>query len=459
MDAGLASLGADTESLAYSGGKLGAEIAGTLGVGGASANALSRVPQIASKAPGLINSIRSAGMATGAKVAPGVLPAVADVGLRAVGGGVTGGLSAGLVDPEAASTGAVIGAALPPVLKGAGKIGGAIGKVLRGGGVSDDVAALATRAKELGIDIPADRLVNSRPMNALASGLNYVPFSGRAATERTMENQLNAAASRLVGENSPNMTKALRDASKNLGAKFESTLQNNIVKVDPKFMNELADAANTASRELGSDGASIISKQVDDIIAKAATGEIDGKAAYNIKKTLDRIGNRNSSEAHYARELKRSLMGALDRSLGADEAAAFAKTRQQYGNMLDLERLAKNGAEGEISVARLANMRDIGNEPMQELADIAAQFVKARESQHGAMQRGFAAVGIGGAAGLPALGATIAGGRLTNSALNSNALRNFMVNGAPESVQRLGASPELNQLIYRAAPVVPASLR
>jgi hypothetical protein len=52
----------------------------------------------------------------------------------------------------------------------------------------------------------------------------------------------------------------------------------------------------------------------------------------------------------------------LNRSLGPDEAAAFAKVRQQYGNMLDLEGIAQNGAEGGVSIAKLANMKNINNQ-------------------------------------------------------------------------------------------------
>src|SRR5690606_17462960 len=123
-------------------------------------------------------------------------------------------------------------------------------------------------------------------------------------------------------------------------------------------------------------------------------------------------------------------------SLGPDAAKAFAKTRQQYGNMRSLEKLAQNGAEGDISAARLGNMKNIRNKDLQELADISAQFLKTRESPHGALQRlvigGTASTAGGAAAGFAALpylaGAALAG-RGANSALNSNALRNALING------------------------------
>lgn len=275
-----------------------------------------------------------------------------------------------------------------------------------------------------------------------------------------MVSQLNRQLSTTFGGDSSNVTMALRQAGPKLGGEFDRVLKANTVRVDPQFMQDLAESANRASRELGSEGASIIGKQVDDILAKAATGEIDGQAAYNIKKTLDRIGNRSTPEAFYANDLKKSLMGALNRSLGEQEAAQFALTRQQYGNMLDLQKLAKNGAEGEVSVARLANMRDINNPKMQELADIAAQFVKSREGQHGAAQRVMMGAGatmagyfggglLGGGLGM---GGAVAAGRGMNGLLNSNTARNFLLQ--PQMVGEVAPMGLLTDGFRRAAPIL-----
>ena len=446
MDSGLQDLGADTNSLAYGAGKLTGEIAGTTGTG----PILAGGARLVGAAPQVVNALRTGGMTLGQGAAPGIGNALTRVG----GGAATGAASAALVNPEDAVTGAVIGAALPAVAKTVGAAGNALGRAVSGGQMSPEVRALADRAKQLGIDIPADRLVNSKPLNALAASLDYVPGSGRAATMSKMEDQLNTALSKTFGQNSSNVTQALRKAGDDLGTKFENTLSQNTVKVDQQFLTDLTDATQMASKELGSDGARIISNQVDEILAKAnQTGDIDGQAAYNIKKTLDRIGKRNSPEAYYALDLKQKLMEALNRSLGPQEAAAFKTVRQQYGNMLSLEKLAQNGAEGGVSIGRLANLKNINNPELQELADISAQFLKSREGAHGAAQRvgaGALALGLGGPAGLAAGMAT---GRGANMLLNSNAAKNRVLSGG---ANRLSAPGELSQLGYRAAPVLPA---
>ncbi len=441
------------------GGRLAGQVIGTAPVGGLLAAPVKLAAKAAPALGPLADAIASAGFRAGTP-APGLLSGAGNLATRSLGGAITGGASAGLLNPDQAGAGAAIGAILPPALKAAGAAGGLLRNSVLGT-ASPEIADLARRAQQLGIDIPADRITNSKPLNAVAESLNYIPLSGRQATERRMEDQLNTALSKTFGQDSPNVTMALRKADSALGTKFETTLKNNAVNVDQQFLTDLADSANKASRELGSDGASIIQKQVDDIVSKAATGQIDGQAAYNIKKTLDRIGQRNTPEAFYATDLKKALMGALDRSLGPTEAAAFKQTRQQYGNMLDLEKIAQNGAEVGVSVARLANMKNIGNPQMQELADIAAQFVKKRESAHGAAQRvsiGFGAPAIGGAFGGPlgaalAAGGTIAAGRLGNAGLNSGLLRSGMTGGNPGLRQ---LTDEAAQGLYLGLPPVAA---
>lgn len=122
MDEGLRSLGADPDSLMYKGGKLAGEIAGTMGTGGLLASGASKIPLLA-QSPALINALRSGGLSTGGKVASGTLPFLQNQGVRALGGAISGGAAAGLVDPEYAGSGAMFGAALPGVVKVAGETG------------------------------------------------------------------------------------------------------------------------------------------------------------------------------------------------------------------------------------------------------------------------------------------------------------------------------------------------
>lgn len=443
------------DSALASGGRLAGQVAATAPVGGVMAGGVTAAakiaPVLAKYAPKLAAALESGGFRLGGAPAASLGEKAVNAATRVGAGAAVGGASAGLVSSEDAGTGAALGAVLPGAAKAAGMAGKAIAA-----NVSPEVQALYQKAKDLGINVPADRIVNSKPLNALAASLNYVPMSGRAGTEEAMVSQLNKAVSRTFGQDSDNITASLRKARVNLGDKFEMTLKGNAVKADDEFLSDLASHVDTANKELGSDAAKVIGKQVDEILSKVGKdGAIDGQTAYNLKKGLDRIGDRNSPEAYYARDLKRSLMGALNRSLGPDEAAKFATVRKQYGNMLDVESLAQNGAEGGVSVGRLANLKGVNNPDLKDLADIAAQFVRPRESPHGAAQRVvLGGLGLGGAvaapAAVPALAGGVAAGRVANTALNSQTLKNLMLGQStlPENMRRIGGNPALRSLLY-----------
>jgi hypothetical protein len=160
IDEGLKSMGANPESGMYKTGKIAAEIAGTLPVGGvigqgAKALGYGKIGQ----------AIGSAGFDVG--------PAAATIGgklgnalLRVGGGAVTGGAAAGLINPKDASAGSAIGAgfgALSPVI---GKIANPIinklsktpSSQITANSIQATDSALSKVADDLGIavdDIPA----------------------------------------------------------------------------------------------------------------------------------------------------------------------------------------------------------------------------------------------------------------------------------------------------------------
>lgn len=128
MDNALASLGADTNSLPFKGGKLGAEIAGTAGTGNVLARGASAIPWVAERFPALVNALRSGGLTTGPSASGFVGNALA----RTAGGAATGAASAGLVNPDDAGKGGFIGAVVPNALRFGGFMSKVAGGLARG---------------------------------------------------------------------------------------------------------------------------------------------------------------------------------------------------------------------------------------------------------------------------------------------------------------------------------------
>ena len=116
--------GVETDSYGYKGGKLAGEIAGTAGAGGALANGVLRAapllaragvsaPAVADAAAALSSGGFRVGGATGLK----------GLAMRGLGGAATGAVSSGMVDPKNTGMGAIVGGALPGVVKAGGELG------------------------------------------------------------------------------------------------------------------------------------------------------------------------------------------------------------------------------------------------------------------------------------------------------------------------------------------------
>lgn len=346
-----------------------------------------------------------------------------------------------------------------------GAAGGALGESLalgigrlsmRNPNVSDEVAALARRAQELDIPLRAEQVTGSRPLAGISAALDAVPFSGRDAARDAQRAGFNRALSRTVGENTDNVATAVKRAQANLGGAYDNVLRNNAVRVDDVVTQEVDDVLRAAQLELTDPQFAVIQRQINNLRAKVSPeGTIDGQAAYNIKKMLDRIGRGNdSSLAYHATELKNTLIAALDRSLPDDVARQFAKTRKQYANLIALRKLVKAGAEGNVSPAALGNVRGLRGD-LKEVADIGAQFMKEPFGNSGTQNRLVGAGIIGGlgtgAMFEPSIALTAAGtgltiGRGTNALLQSPAFVNY----------QLGGSNALRALLPYARPVLPA---
>lgn len=115
-EASLDDFNKDNDSTAFNVGRIGANIAGTAGVGGILGKGIAAIPSIAKYAP----AISSGGFNLGPAATGSTL---ANAGLRTAAGAIQGGAQTALVAPEATGTGAVVGALTPGAVKVVGKVG------------------------------------------------------------------------------------------------------------------------------------------------------------------------------------------------------------------------------------------------------------------------------------------------------------------------------------------------
>jgi len=450
MDAGLQTMGAQPDSLMYQGGKLAGEIAGTAGAGGAVANGLVRIaPRLATAAPALIDAVRTGGMS--ANGATGL----AGLAARTAGGAITGATSAGLVDPESAGMGALIGGALPGVAQVAGKATNALGKIIRGPEQSSDTLNAVKAAIYAGYVVPPTQ---AKPtlVNRLLEGV-----SGKITTAQ------NASAKNA-------------DVTNALAAKAIGLPEN--VKLTPDVLNDVRKTAASAYRDVAELPIKP-AQQADALMNTPAQPEIDpNKIVFDLRKArndatawFNSYGRTADPESlakaqaakSKATELESTLEGYA-KELGRDDLVSnMVNARQLIAKTYSVEK-ALNGTSGNVDARVLAKQLAKGKPLSGELlqaAQFAARFPKAAQTVEGMGSlpqtspldwATFGGIGAAtsnplallGVAARPAARATVLSGpvqRRLSTPQGQNQLMQFL------------AQPENQQLLYKAAPVAVTS--
>lgn len=182
MDEALADLtGANTDSTAYSVGKLATEIAGTLPVGGLVGKGLQ-----AAGATKLGTAVASGGFRTGAPAATTLAGRAADIATRTAGGAISGAVTAGTADPEHAVDGALVGGLSPMAVK---VVHGTLSTAGRGArGVAHGARAAIEPFTDAGRKAIAARTINNAArdpavVQRLAGATELVPGSAPTAAQ------------------------------------------------------------------------------------------------------------------------------------------------------------------------------------------------------------------------------------------------------------------------------------
>jgi hypothetical protein len=463
MDEGLRSLGAEPESWMYQGGKLGGEIAGTAGAGGAIARVLGAIPGVAAKAGPLLQSIGSSGMTAGG----------AGMGTRIAGGAVSGGVQAAMVNPDDAKTGAMTGAAMPVLGKVAGTVGGAIGNQFKPSAANAD---LAKRAMDMGMPLGVADVTGGKFTKAMRSVLNDAPLTGGigAAQQDAKQAWFNRAVGNVFDAADDKLTPEVMDAAKKkMGGEFDRIWSQNNLLVDNAFLTSLQKSRTNAAMLPKGERARITS-MLDDLesqVTQAADGSmvIPGDVANRYQSTIRKMAD--SSQSFLKDELGRmrqDVLGAFNRSVSPEDAAALALNQKKYKAFKTVEPLLQKAeagvagrASGDVPASLLPGAvfgsykNNVAGSPLADLSKIGSQFLVDRVPQTGGSARALIQNS--------AIGAALGTGMLTNPLLSAAVIPAAMgaqkALGSPalaRSIMRQQA-PNLGLLeesIYRSAPLL-----
>lgn len=465
MDSALQSMGAETDSMLYQGGKLGAEIAGTMGAGGAIANTVGRLaPGVAAAAPNMMNAIRTAGMTGGNAIT------------RAAGGAITGGASAGLVDPGEAGAGALIGGAAPSAIKLAGIGGKAFAGVISGPKASADVLAAAQAGQKLGYVIPPTQVKPSLG-NRLLEG-----FSGKLTTAQNASAK-NAAvtdslAAKAIGlaPDTKITPETLINIRETAGRAYADIGNTGMIAPGQAYADALDKIAQPFKLTAGAFPNAKQSPVIDIVESLRSPAFASASAVEKIKQLRsaadDAFRTGNTDVGRASKKAAAALEDAVEDHLKVigqpDMLQKFRDARTLIAKTYTVEK-ALNKTTGTVDAKKLGAMLDKGKPLSGELkqaADFANQFPKAAQTvermgslpQTSPLDWGLATA-LGAATSNP-LALLMAGARpASRAAVLSGPVQRGLTKQGPNALAALMENQRAQQLLYRGAPVIGASER
>lgn len=468
IDGGLREMGANPDSAMYQVGKIGGEIAGTAGAGGVLANGV-RVVTTAPRAAAFANALQTGGMRAGAT------PGAANMLTRVAGGATAGAATAGMVDPESAGTGALIGGALPPALKVAGKVGGAAKRVISGPAVAEPLRQAVESARGAGYVIPPSQAKPTLVNRALEG------FSGKITTAQNASAKNQPITQRLIAQElglpagTPVSLDALKAVRLQAGNAYEAVGSAGTIKTTPAYIAAL-DKITASAKQAAAGFPNAKPNPIIAEIESLKTPQFDASSAVAKIKEL-----RAAADAAYAggnKDLGKALKAgsaALEDAIEAHLTATgapktlldgFRNARQLIAKTYSVEK-AMNATTGNVDAVKLGQQLAKGKPLSGGIRDAAAfgqQFPKAAQSieKMGSLPQvsplDFGALGTMSAlTANPLLMAGVLARPAARGAVLSNVVQNSLAK--PQGQNALGnllKNPNSQQLLYRGAPVVSA---
>lgn len=372
----------DNPTISASLGRVGGNVAATLPVG----QVLGGAAQAARAPAALVESLRTFGMSAGN------LPGAAGLATRMAGGAATGGVSAALIDPEQAATGAIVGAALPAAMQVGGAIGRAIGWT--GGAAAlpaanQQVRDVAQRGMAEGYVVPPSQLNPSMKNRFLESAGGKISTAQVASTKNQEVTQRLVRRTLGMADDAPLTQEALatyRRAQSQAG--YEPLRQVGVIPAGKPFEQALDDVLRSTT---GKGTIPAVQRQdIADLIASHRSQGFDAGDAVDAIRVLresadDAFRRGDSALARAQRGIAQAYEQAIDDGLRAvgqpDLLANYRIARKNIAQSFNIEPAIREGGGG-VDARVLARQLQKG-EPLtgnlRTIAEFANTFDKASQ--------------------------------------------------------------------------------
>ena len=276
-------------------------------------------------------------------------------------------------------------------------VGGLVGGVTGGAfsAAGQGLTQLAQRARSAeasvvpGMQLTPGQRYGSETLQRIEAGLESFPLTSGAVSKLKQNNQsaINAAAAESIGESGDALTSdVLALAHKNLGDKFNQLTQGRKIPVDDQLEATLENIGRDSAEGLFDRdvGVKALSKFTDKLEGGHFTDKDYQRISSQISKKM-----RSPSLEWEDKEVLMGIKGAMDdaveRSLGPEDLAQFREVREQWRNLVMLEKGQNVRPEtGNVSGRSLANtlkredpagyLRGGNTSPLYEAARASQQF-------------------------------------------------------------------------------------
>jgi hypothetical protein len=388
MDAGLQSLGADPNSWLYKGGKLAGEIAGTAGAGGVLANGV-RAAGATRALTGLepiVNGV-ARGLETGG-FRVGELAGTGAGALTRLGtGAAVGGATAGMVNPEDAWFGALIGGALPGGVQAMGRAGDLTRAAFGRGNAAPNAEMLDTarRAMQNGYVIPPSMINPTFRNRTLESMSGKFETAQLASTKNQAVTDSLARKALGLADDAPLSQETMGTLRGQAGKVYEQAKSAGTITADPAYFQALDDIASkykTAAKDFPSLGPTNMHGKPIDVIGDMVEGlkvkQFDSSSAIDgikvLRDTADKAfttGDKTLGKA--AKDAAKAMESAVERHLqqagDPDLYGAFKDARRLIAKTYTVEKALREGA-GTVDARAVAREVQKGKPLSGELLQI-----------------------------------------------------------------------------------------
>lgn len=293
----------------------------------------------------------------GAAVGQGSLPSrlITQALMPALGSETAGQLTKGTgAEPYARIAGALAGGIAPSLAR----------RLVTPFPASPERLRMADTLADEGVNLTAGQRTGSEMLRYMESEL------GGMAGQRMMEQQgeqFTSAALRRAGVNAPRATpEVIDDAFTQVGRQFDDLAARNTMVPDRQFVDDLRAVLDDYGNMVPETArAPAVEGIANDIVSAARRGGIAGDAYQALRSRLEKMARSASNDPQLSealRGMRSTLDDTMERSIAAAnpaDAGAWREVRNQYRNLLVLEKAAtgagENAAAGIVSPSQLRN--------------------------------------------------------------------------------------------------------